>query len=93
MLYLVENEDMNTQEHDITEELALPYFLMVFLVLFQNNGISIATAELLLKLFNAIFILLVLPYRFPVKLATARSIVNADFATEGICSIKIIDLE
>jgi hypothetical protein len=65
---------------------------MVFLVLFQNNGISIATAELLLKLFNAIFILVNLPYRFPVKLATVRSIVKADFATEGICLMKMLDL-
>jgi hypothetical protein len=82
----------STVELDIAEELALPYFLMVFLVLFQNNGISIATAELLLKLFNAIFILVNLPYRFPVKLATVRSIVKADFATEGICLIKMLDL-
>jgi hypothetical protein len=64
----------------------------VFLVLFQNNGISIATAEILLKLFNAIFILVELPYRFPAKLATARSIVQVDFVTEGICLINMIDL-
>jgi hypothetical protein len=82
----------STVELDIAEELALLYFLMVFLVLFQNNGISIATAELLLKLFNAIFISVNLPYRFPVKLATVRSIVKADFATEGICLVKMLDL-
>lgn len=87
MLYLTENEDVEIQETvvDITEELVLPYFLMVFLVLFQNNGISIATAELLLKLFNAVFILVSLPYRFPSKLATVRNIVEADFVTKGIC--------
>jgi hypothetical protein len=59
------------------------YFIMVFMVLFQTNHLSILAVETLFKFFNVILVIFNIQSSFPAKFNTIKAIVKSDYAHRG----------
>ncbi|KAI7901286.1 uncharacterized protein BX663DRAFT_438117, partial [Cokeromyces recurvatus] len=74
----------DTKLFNISENEALPYFIMIFLTFFQANNLTITATESLFKFMNAILFLLGINYAFPSKLQTIKSKISANYASKDI---------
>ncbi len=79
----------DTKLFNISENEALPYFIMIFLTFFQANNLTITATESLFKFMNAILFLLGINYAFPSKLQTIKSKISANYASKGIYFIYL----